>query len=324
MSKVASIGECMLELSAAPAQPDLRRLGFGGDTLNTAIYLARLGVTVDYVTALGDDPYSERMVDAWRSEGVGVERVQRAAARLPGLYMIEVDHAGERRFYYWRQQAPAREIFSNDHTAGLCEALLQYEWLYLSGISLSLYGEAGRDRLFDLLRRFRAKGGKVAFDSNYRARAWPSVEVARRETRDQLGLTDLVLSSLEDETALNNVGNAEQACEVIHALGPRTVVIKQGGQGCVVSLDGRKNAVPAIRVERVVDATAAGDSFNAGFLAATLRGQDPLEGARLGHSCAAVVIGHPGAIVPRADFLQALGTSVNPPDVCPISNKLAP
>jgi len=303
---VASIGECMLELSGADSKPDLRRLGFGGDTLNTAVYLARLGVPVDYVTALGDDPYSERMIAAWQSESVGTKLVQRVAGRLPGLYMIEVDAAGERRFFYWRQQAPAREIFSNAGTAELCDALMNYEWLYLSGISLSLYGEAGRERLFDLLRRFRARGGKVAFDSNYRARAWPSVEVARREIRDQLALTDLVLSSLEDETGLNNVRSAEEACDLIHAVGPRTIVIKQGGEGCIVSIEGRKSKVPAVKVAKIVDATAAGDSFNAGFLTATLRGDDPIQAAKLGHRCAAIVIGHHGAIVPREAFLQAI------------------
>jgi 2-dehydro-3-deoxygluconokinase len=307
MTRVASIGECMLELSAAEAKPDLRRLGFGGDTLNTAIYLARLGVPVDYVTALGDDPYSERMIEAWKAEAVGTQLVRRVAGRLPGLYMIELDVSGERRFFYWRQQAPAREIFGNAGTSDLCNALLHYEWLYLSGISLSLYGEAGRERLFDLLRQFRAKGGKVAFDSNYRARGWPSVEVARREIRDQLALTDLVLSSIEDETSLSDVRNAEEACDLIHTFGPRTVVIKQGEKGCVVSIEGRKTAVPAIKVDRIVDATAAGDSFNAGFLAATLAGEDVVAAAKLGHRCAAIVIGYHGAIVPRDAFLQAIG-----------------
>ncbi|MEZ5830045.1 MAG: sugar kinase [Dongiaceae bacterium] len=307
--RIACIGECMLELSAADSRPDLRRLGFGGDTLNTAIYLARLGVPVDYVTALGDDPYSERMIEAWRNEAIGTELVQRIAGRLPGLYMIEVDATGERRFFYWRQQAPAREIFSNAATADLCKALLRYEWLYLSGISLSLYGEAGRERLFDLLREFRGKGGKVAFDSNYRPRGWPSVEVARREIRDQMALTDLVLSSLEDETGLSAVAGADEAIDRIHALGPGTVVIKQGGKGCVVSVDGRKNVVPATKVPKIVDATAAGDSFNAGFLAATLGGANALQAAELGHRCAAIVIGHYGAIVPRDDFLRGVGPS---------------
>jgi 2-dehydro-3-deoxygluconokinase len=222
--------------------------------------------------------------------------------------MIEVDEKGERRFFYWRQQAPARDIFGNDGTADLCDALLSYDWLYLSGISLSLYGEAGRERLFDVLRQFRAKGGKVAFDSNYRPRGWPSVEVARREIRDQLALTDMVLSSIEDETGLNNVSTAEEASDLIHTLGPRTVVIKQGGQGCVVSIDGRKSTVPAVKVAKVVDATGAGDSFNAGFLAATFAGKNAAEAAKLGHRCAAIVVGHHGAIVPRDVFLQILGS----------------
>ncbi len=296
----------MLELSAADSKRDLRRLGFGGDTLNTAIYLARLGVSVDYISAVGDDPYSERMIEAWRREAVGTEHVQRIAGRLPGLYMIELDERGERRFFYWRQQAPAREVFSNERTDDLCNALLQYDWIYLSGISLSLYGEAGRDRVFDFLRRFRAKGGKVAFDSNYRPRGWPSVEVARREIRDQLALADLVLSSLEDEIGLNNVASAEEACDFIHAIGPRTIVIKQGSEGCVVSVDGSKTTVPAVKSAKVVDATAAGDSFNAGFLAATLRGEAPVEAAKLGHRCASIVIGHHGAIAPREAFLRGI------------------
>ena len=124
--------------------------------------------------------------------------------------------------------------------------------------------------------------------------------------QDQLALTDLVLSSLEDEAGLHGVGTAEEACDLIHGFGPRTVVIKQGAQGCVVSINGGKTIVPAIKVDRIVDATAAGNSFNAGFLAATLRGEDPLQAARLGHRCAAIVIGHHGAIVPRAAFLAAL------------------
>jgi 2-dehydro-3-deoxygluconokinase len=74
----------------------------------------------------------------------------------------------------------------------------------------------------------------------------------------------------------------------------------------VVSINGRKSAVPPVKVARIVDATAAGDSFNAGFLAATLRGEDPLQAAKLGHRCAAVVIGHHGAIVPRETFFAGV------------------
>ena len=67
MTQVASIGECMIELKQADG--GLFSRGYGGDTLNTSVYLARLGVGVDYITALGDDPMSDEMVVGWATEG---------------------------------------------------------------------------------------------------------------------------------------------------------------------------------------------------------------------------------------------------------------
>ena len=60
MTRVACIGECMIELKQAGG--GLYSRGYGGDTLNTAVYLARLGTSVDYITALGDDPLSSEMI----------------------------------------------------------------------------------------------------------------------------------------------------------------------------------------------------------------------------------------------------------------------
>ena len=82
--------------------------GFGGDTLNTAVYLARLGIGVDYITALGDDSLSEEMIAGWSAEGVGTSRVARLHGKLPGIYMIETDGRGERRFFHWRESSAAR------------------------------------------------------------------------------------------------------------------------------------------------------------------------------------------------------------------------
>src|ERR1700750_2460022 len=146
--RVACIGECMVEF--AQDRDGLFRRGFGSDTLNTALYLARLGVDVSYVTALGDDALSEGMLSAWRDEGINTDDVRRLQGRVPGLYMIERDGRGERSFLYWRDRAPAREFFDRADDAAL-ERLSRFDWLYFSGISLSLYGETGRARLRELL-----------------------------------------------------------------------------------------------------------------------------------------------------------------------------
>ncbi len=147
--RVACIGECMVELCERP-DGSLSR-GFGGDTLNTAIYLARLGVAVDYVTALGDDPFSAEMLNAWQQEGVGTGLVLRAPGSLPGLYVIQTDGAGERRFSYWRDSAPARRLLSLPEHERIAEALPRYDLVYLSGITLSLYGAGELERLWAIL-----------------------------------------------------------------------------------------------------------------------------------------------------------------------------
>lgn len=298
-SKVASLGECMIEFSQS--HDGSFRRGFGGDTLNTALYLARLGVDTSYVTALGDDALSEDMLTAWRDEGIKTDLVNRAAGRLPGLYLIERDARGERTFLYWRDRAPAREFF--DHADKTClERLAQFDWLYLSGISLSLYGEGGRARLRELLAATRKNGGKIAFDGNYRPRGWSDAATARRAFADILPLIDLALPTFEDEQALFGDEKLDQCIERYRVSGVDEIVIKRGPHGCVVAVDGDCTEIPPPKVVEPVDTTAAGDSFNAGYLAARINGASPREAALAGHRLAGAVIMSPGAVLPRASM----------------------
>ncbi|HEX2366294.1 MAG TPA: PfkB family carbohydrate kinase, partial [Bradyrhizobium sp.] len=155
MARVACIGECMIELKQAqPGQGlGLYSRGFGGDTLNTAVYLARLGVAVDYVTALGDDPLSDEMIAGWQAEGVGTAKVARLPGKLPGLYLIMTDTSGERRFFHWRESAAARSLLDLPESENLLQSLSSYDLVYLSAITLSIFTESGRGRLLAALRQ---------------------------------------------------------------------------------------------------------------------------------------------------------------------------
>ncbi|RVU20595.1 sugar kinase [Methylobacterium oryzihabitans] len=295
--RVACVGECMMELSER-ADGALTR-AFGGDTLNTALYLARLGIPVDYVTALGDDPWSDEMVAAWAGEGIGTGQVRRVPGRNPGLYIIRTDAAGERSFHYWRDSAPARDLFAGPDAAATQAALAGYDLVYVSGISLSLYGEAGRAALAETLADLRGRGGRVAFDTNFRPRGWPDRDLARRVFRDAMAAADLVFASTEDLDWLYGAGGEAEA--LAHR-GRAEIALKSGGDAPVVRVlwaDGDET-VPAPPVEAVVDTTAAGDSFAAAYLAARLTGRDPVAAARAGHRLAGAVIGHRGAVIPRA------------------------
>lgn len=305
--RVASIGECMMELRhRGPTDLDL---AFGGDTLNTAVYLARLGsaagLSVDYVTALGDDPYSEAMLAMWRDEGIATGLVGRLPGRLPGLYAIRTDRKGERSFHYWRSAAAARDMLEGEPGRKILAALPSYGWIYLSGITLSILAEAPRARLLTALAQARAAGAKIAFDPNYRPRGWPEPEAARAAFTAMLRQTDLALPSFADEKALFGDPEPEATAARIRDLGVAEVVVKNAEEPCLVSVDADELQVIGRLVENPVDTTAAGDSFNAAYLASRIRHASPAEAAAAGHVLAEEVIRHPGAVIPKAAMPSA-------------------
>jgi 2-dehydro-3-deoxygluconokinase len=296
MKRVACIGECMMELSERPDGTLTR--GFGGDTLNTALYLARLGVPVDYVTALGDDPFSDAMIAAWTAEGIGTALIPRLADRLPGLYLIQTDSGGERSFFYWRDHAPVRQLFRLPQIRAIEAALCEAELIYLSGITLSLFDASGRDRLFDVLGRAREQGVRIAFDTNFRPRGWPEPKVARQVFERAFQASDIVLASLEDYEALHGPTDPQAVADRLRAFGQGETVVKLASPTCHVIVGGE--VIPAEAVSEVIDTTAAGDSFAAGYLAARRAGCSPAAAARAGHRLAGAVVRHRGAIIPKA------------------------
>jgi 2-dehydro-3-deoxygluconokinase len=300
MLRIASIGECMIELRHR--SPSELHLAFGGDTLNFAVYFARLtreqGVRVDYVTALGDDPYSDAMLATWQAEELGTGLVARLPRRLPGLYTIRTDARGERSFTYWRSASAAREMLQDDRAERLLAELSGYDLLYLSGVTLSILDDGQRQTLMRIADAVRERGGRVAFDSNYRPVGWPDPAAARTVFDEMLTRSDIALPTLDDDQLLFGVADGRQSADRLHHLGVAEVAVKRGAAGCFLSSAVFTGEVPPIPVAEVVDSTAAGDSFNAGYLAARLFGAEPEAAARLGGALAARVIAHPGAIIP--------------------------
>ena len=301
--KIAVIGECMIELSQKGAEVSR---GFGGDTLNTSVYIARQvapeALTVNYVTALGTDSFSQQMLEAWQSEHIDTSLIQRMENRLPGLYYIETDDTGERTFYYWRNEAAAKFWLESEDAAAICEALSTFDYLYLSGISLAILSPTSREKLLSLLRECRANGGKVIFDNNYRPRLWASREETQQVYQQMLQCTDIAYLTLDDEDALWGEKPVEDVIARTQAAGVSEVVIKRGAESCLVAITGEAVVeVPAVKLakEKVIDTTAAGDSFSAGYLAVRLTGGTPEAAAQRGHLTASTVIQYRGAIIPR-------------------------
>lgn len=301
---VSLLGEAMLELSA-PAEGfklgKSARLGYGGDTVNTAVYLSRLGVKTRYVSALGRDPFSVQMLREWEAEGLVVDSVLQHPTRTTGLYAIETDSDGERSFHYWRDSSAVRTLFDLDGVDAAMERASHCHILFLSGITLSLFSDSARSRIHDLARRVRLLGGRVAFDPNFRARLWDSRETAVSVFLDFARECDVVLPSCADEDLLFGKASVDVHARRWQDTGVPLVVMKRGPEGSRVYQSGSDSVdVPASPASLVLDTTGAGDSFNAGFLTGLVKGCSVQDSAGLGSRLASQVIAHRGAIVPHS------------------------
>ncbi|MEP2640881.1 sugar kinase [Roseobacter sp.] len=290
MTRVACIGEAMIELST---QGDTANVGVAGDTLNTAIYLKRAApdLDIDYVTCLGDDPFSQQVHDFIAGQNLGCGAITRIAGKSPGLYAITTTPDGERSFTYWRSAAAARDLFQTSGTPDF-SSLAGYDIIYLSGITMAILPQTVRLALIDWLAQNPVR---FAYDSNYRPRLWEDQTTAQQITAALWARADIALPSVDDEMALFDETEGQVTSRV--AGYPGTGALKRGEIGPMSLGDTVDQTYPA--AAKVVDTTAAGDSFNGGYLGAILQGKPQADALRAGHDCAARVVQHRGAIIPE-------------------------
>src|SRR5208337_2905336 len=197
-----------------------------------------LGDFVDYITAIGDDPFSAEMAAFWSAQGVGHSHVLRRAGKRPGLYFIKLDANGERRFYYWRGEAAVRDCFETEGSDELLASLGGFTHIYLSGTT-------------------------IVFDCNHRPLLWESPQTAGTFAARMARMATHLLLTVEELAVVGVAPAAEAGAAYFSAWPDLDVVIKDGERPCTLVHGGRTTVVPGVHVEHVVDTTAAGDSFSA-------------------------------------------------------------
>jgi 2-dehydro-3-deoxygluconokinase len=299
--RIVCVGEVMGELRRSAHS---FVVGFAGDTFNTAVYLRRsLGMDprhqVAYLTRVGCDPLSDGFLELADHEGIALAGIVRDPTRNLGIYSVQTDESGERSFAYWRNQSAARALFDDPTDLTLLD---QADIVFLSGISLAILSPASRRSVLDHIAALRKKGLRFAFDSNYRPKLWEDVATARKTIACAWSLTDIALPSVDDEMALFGDADAAAVLDRLRGLGCKDGALKRGADGSL-PIDPAVAAPNSLaKAARVIDTTAAGDSFNGAWLAAYVCGSDQQICMTQGHRLAAYVIGRPGAIVDMSAF----------------------
>ncbi len=293
MARIVCIGEAMLELSR---KGEGWALGYGGDTLNTAIHLARAGHDVAYLTAIGSDPLSGEVKMQWAAEGLDTSLILNHPTRSTGLYAISTDNKGERRFSYWRDTSAARAMFALSDMADALAQAEQAGLLVFSLISLAILSPEDREKLLTLARVVRARGGKVAFDGNYRPQLWANAEEARQARDVAIAVADIGLPTLADEALLAGALDADAVALHWTNSGCPETIVKLGAHGCRLA---NGNILPPPEILSPLDTSGAGDAFNGGYLAARINGATVGDAALIGHRLAGWCVMRRGAIPAR-------------------------
>ncbi len=267
--KILSIGECMAEFSP-DEQLGKFNLGFAGDTFNTAWYIANNHADVNsaYFSKVGDDELSDQMLKFMSDNQVDTRYITTVAGSTIGLYLISLVN-GERTFSYWRNKSAATFLGQNVDDVG--NAMKKQDMIYFSGITLAILDQNSRKNLFSCLKSARRAGKKIAFDPNLRPKLWNDKKEMCDVIMAGANLSDIILPSFEDEATWFSDADPMSTLARYQNVGAETVVVKNAGDPVSFWSQHGTGTYLVESVEKIIDSTAAGDSFNAEILVGLLR-----------------------------------------------------
>jgi 2-dehydro-3-deoxygluconokinase len=295
---IVAIGEALVEFNqTGDAKGRTYLQGFGGDTSNALIAAVRQGATGSYFTRLGDDEFGRMCLQLWSDEGVDARDVVIDATAPTGIYFVRHGQEGH-TFTYLRAGSAASLMQPSEIPTQLIEGA---RFLHVSGISQAISASA-TDTVFHAIRIATAAGVKVAYDPNLRLKLWP-LDRARAIISATIPLVDYFMPSLDDVRLVSGLDDPTSILDWCHRQGARSVVLKLGREGSVVSDSDCRMSISAFPVD-AVDATGAGDCFDGSFLARLVAGDDSPSAARWASAAAALTTTGYGAVAPLPTVAQ--------------------
>jgi 2-dehydro-3-deoxygluconokinase len=288
---VVTLGETMALLWPPEVGP-LRhapalRLGVAGAESNLAVGVVRLGVPATWLGRVGDDEFGRLVTMTLRGQGVQTAAVVDTAAPT-GLMVKERRTARSVRVLYYRSGSAGSRLGPDDVDPAVVAAA---GVLHVTGITPAL-GHSAREAVFAAVDIARAAGVTVSVDLNYRSALWSAAD-AGPVLRDLVQRADILLVTEEEARLVVDGADDEALVDRLVRLGPGHVLLKQGAEGSLASIDGRLHRTPARAVD-VVDSVGAGDAFGAGYLGGLCLGLDAEERLGLATAAGAFAVTVPG------------------------------
>ena len=304
---VLCLGEPLLEFNQIKeGNKKTYSSGYGGDTSNTAISIARQGMSVGFISKVGKDQFGWELLELWKREKVDYSHVSIHPEAPTGIYFVTHDADGH-HFTYYRSGSAACQMTPLDLPK---DDLSQTRILHLSAITQAI-SVSSCETAFAAIFQARKNGVKVSYDTNLRLKLW-SLDRARDVINRTVPICDVIMPSLEEATLLTGLVDPEEITDYYLELGAKLVVLKKGSHGARVS-DGKDNLnIPGHKV-KAIDATGAGDTFDGAFLSEWLRRDDPFAAAEYANAAAAISTTNYGAVdsIPNRDEVTAfLGFSI--------------
>ncbi len=301
---ICSIGECMIEFSNT--QTDVFKLGYAGDTANSAIYLSRLGAKSSFVSSVGVDDFSKKMLDFLKKENVQIHNINKSKNKTIGLYVIQNKNNGERNFFYWRSNSAAKTLFENVSFKKLYDKISKYDAIYFSGITLSIYNQKSTNKFYEILKLLKKNGVKIYFDFNVRLNNWETKKIAKQTILKFSCISDIIFMTKDD---LNNL-DFKNYKKIIKKYFKNKITIFRSGNGTVEVYN--KNYFEKHKFnlnKKVKDTTGCGDAFNACFLFNYYKNKNIEKCLKSAHRLGKTVANFKGAIIDKKNFKSKLYAS---------------
>lgn len=292
---ISIIGAAIIDILAAPVNEtvfsagscpmDTIQMSFGGDALNEAVILSRLGKRVQLITKVGEDEAGKRVLNFMEENRLSVESVKIQKDLATGINIVLINEKGERHFLT-NPHGSLRKLAFEDIDSYLDEAapIVSFAGMFVSPL-LNI------EKMKQLFARIKKKDRFLAVDMT-KAKKGETLE----DLKELLPYIDSIFPNEEEIALLTGERDPFENAKRLVSCGVKTAVVKCGANGCVVA-DGRGvRAIPAVPVNECLDTTGAGDSFAAGFLWGLANGWKTDECARFACAAASCTVEAYGAV----------------------------